>query len=164
MQRLDDANTKLKLITNDVYDKVFPIVLASFSALPTLTEKEALRLAEISMQKLIGQIIDSDSSTIFNPSDTQIQDLTTSIFTSLETMANYDDEKLGKETKDLIKKIRESKTDIQILFNQNDQIANSITEILNDNWVDNIDSTYSEDPRVMDQNEFRRLLRAYHNM
>lgn len=164
MQRLDDANTKLKLITNDVYDKVFPIVLASFSALPTLTEKEALRLAEISMQKLIGQIIDSDSSTIFNPSDTQIQDLTTSIFTSLETMANYDDEKLGKETKDLIKKIRESKTDIQILFNQNDQIANSITEILNDNWVDNIDSTYSEDPRVMDQNEFRRLLRAYHNI
>ena len=162
--RLILANKKLKQINTLVYDRIFNKILATFMAVPNLTDKEAMNLANISAQKLISQMLDSDPGKLYNATDTQIKDMTSSIFVTLENLSSYKDEDQAKSVKETLKKIRESKTDIQALFLQNDDLALEISNTINEVWEDKFDFDQKENPMVTDSLEFKRLLRAYHSL
>ncbi|CAB5226158.1 hypothetical protein UFOVP755_63 [uncultured Caudovirales phage] len=163
-ERLLLANKKLQQVNTLVYDKIFSKILATFMAVPNLTDTEAMNLANISAQKLISQMLDSDPGKLYNATDTQIKDMTSSIFVTLENLASYKDETQAKAVKDTLRKIRESKTDIQALFLQNDALSLEISDTINQLWDDKFDYDQKENPMVMDSIEFKRLLRSYHSL
>ena len=167
MQYLELANQKLKSLSDDVYNKMFAKVLGIYTTIPTISPEIAIKLANISMQKIMDKIISSDIHELTRL-DSGI-DIVDTIYNTLRTEDIYlaendkDVHDMYLETEKLIKQMGKDGIPFRDIFDD-PTLLDDVLDISKEFWVDSIDSDLNYLPETADQAELKRLLRAYQSI
>jgi hypothetical protein len=167
MQYLELANKKLKSLSSNVYDKMFAKVLGIYTTIPTISPEIAIKLANISMQKIMDKIITSDIHEL-NRLDSGI-DIVDTIYNTLRTEEIYlaendkDVHDMYLETEKLIKQMGKDGIPFRDVFDD-PTLLDDVLSVSKEFWVDSVDSDLNYLPETADQAELKRLLRAYQSI